>query len=179
MTRAALAAVAAALLLPAAATGYSTHPSLDEVAGWLAQRPAEVRCLTPAETLTDPVISFWGASAYVEIVDDRPSQHTVFGHGLCEKLLALHDGSWQGRYSLSGVAWAVLALTHESGHLRGWAWWKSEAKVNCWALRHVRYTAERLGASPDLAWAMRSWAFYWYRKQPPEYRLAGCRVPYP
>lgn len=178
--RAALLAALTLLLLAAPAAAYNTHPGLDATASWLAQRPVAVHCLTAAEAEADIAIQLFGAAAYVETTSDsRPANHTVFDHGLCEKLLAFQDGSWRGRYSLSAIAWAVFVLTHESGHLRGWAWWKSEARTNCWALRHVRYTALRLGVSDDLSYGIRSWAVYWYRGQPPEYRLAGCRIPYP
>lgn len=175
-----LLAALASLLLAAPAAAYSTHPELDATASWLAQRPVTVRCLTAAEAEADMAIQLFGAAAYVEITPDGgPENYTVFDHGLCEKLLAVKDDSWRGRYSLSAIAWAVLVLTHESGHLRGWAWWTSEARTNCWALRHARYVALRLGASDDLSYGIRSWAVYWYRKQPPDYRLAGCRIPFP
>lgn len=177
--RPALLAALLSLILAAPAQAFSTHPELDATASWLAQRPAEVRCYTQEEADQDVALTLFGAAAYVDVTPDGPSEYTVFSPGLCEKLLSIRDGSWRGRYSLSALAWAVLVLTHESGHLRGWAWWTSEAKTNCWALRHVRYTALRLGASDDLSLGIRSWAVYWYRQQPPEYRLAGCRIPFP
>lgn len=168
------------LLVAAEASAYANYPELDATASWLAQRPVEVRCLTQDEADVDPAIAYHGASAYVDVTaDDRPSDYAVFAPGLCEKLAALTDGSWRGRYTLSSLGWAVLVITHEAGHLRGWGWWRNEAKTNCWALRHIRYTALRLGASDDLAYGIRSWAVWWYRHQPPHYRLSGCGVPSP
>ncbi len=176
-----LAALAAflVLLLPGVAQGYDSYPELDETASWLALRPVTVHCLTEAETLADLNISFYGASAYVEITpEDRPADYTVFEYGLCERLHALYTGTWFGKYTLKGIAWAVLVITHESGHMRGWGWWKSEAKTNCWAARHTRYTALHLGPSV-LAPLIVSRAMEWFRGQPPEYQLPGCKVPTP
>lgn len=164
-------------LLAGTARASTTYPELDAVASWLALRPVEVRCLTQEESDADMNIAIWGAAAYVDVIDGRPSDYAVFSYGLCEKLLSIIDGSWRYRYTLSSLGWAVLVIAHESGHLRGHDWWLSESRTNCWALRHVRYTALRLGVSDDLALGIRSWALWWYLHQPPEYQLEGCNLP--
>lgn len=166
-------------LLAGTARASATYPELDAVASWLAMRPVEVRCLTQEESDADMNIVVWGASAYVEVIEGKPADYTVFSYGLCERLLSVLSNSWQGRYTLSSLGWAVLVIAHESGHLRGHGWWGSESRTNCWALRHVRYTALRLGASDDLARGIRSWASWWYWRQPSEYRLPGCKIPTP
>jgi hypothetical protein len=45
----------------------------------------------------------------------------------------------------------VLVLVNESFHLRHWSGRYSESNVECQAIRHFRYGAELLGASPALA----------------------------
>lgn len=164
-------------LLAGTARASTTYPELDAVASWLAMRPVEVRCLTQEESDADANIVIWGAAAYVNVIDGRPADYTVFSYGLCEKLLSVLSNSWKYRYTLSSLGWAVLVIAHESGHLRGHEWWLSESLTNCWALRHVRYTALRFGASEDLALGIRSWAAWWYLRQPPEYQLEGCKLP--
>ena len=173
-------AIGAALILASGASGYATYPKLDETASWLAQRSVEVRCLTEEETSTDVNIALFGASAYVEITPEgKPSDYTVFEHGLCEKLLALYSNTWYGTYTLKGIAWALLVITHEAMHMRGWPWWKDEARVNCWAIRHTRYTALHLGAADALSHLIVPRALWWFNHQPPEYQLPGCKVPTP
>lgn len=96
----------------------------------------------------------------------------------CDRLNAIVNDTWREQPTISGIGLAVLLFTHEAGHLRGWAWADNERVTNCWAVRHVRYTALHLGASDDLARNLSAWASYWYRHQPVNYRLPGCKTPY-
>lgn len=173
-------AVAALVLCVALvdAKAYATYPVLDETASWIAQRPVEVRCQTKYESENDPTIFFWGAEAYVNVAPEGgPEYYTVFRHGLCEQLLALHDGSWLGRYKARDVAWAVLVIAHESKHMRGGDVWTDEAITNCWAIRHVRYTALHLLAPFGLSVQLRDHAIMWFHRQPAPYNPSWCKLP--
>lgn len=144
-------------------------------------RDVSVRCQTPAESASDVHILL-GASAYVPgYLDARgrwhPDDYTVFAHGLCETLDAIIADDATG-YSLDDLAWAVLVLTHESGHLRGHRWSADEAKTECWAIRHVGYVAHRLGIVDEAARRLFvAQAVRIHRSLSAEYRLAGCRLP--
>jgi hypothetical protein len=48
-------------------------------------------------------------------------------------------------------ALAVLALVHETYHVRHWKWRQNEARVECQAIRHFRVGVQVLGGSPQLA----------------------------
>ena len=174
-----LAALCAALLLAVpAAQAWDSYPEIDETASWLSQRPVKVRCLTEAETAADFAISLWGASAYVLLAPDGgPEDYTVFEYGLCERLHALYTQTWYGTYTLRGVAWALLVIVHESGHMRGHGqWWKDEGKVNRWAIRHVRYAALHMFPNEHISYLLRDRARQWCEGQPDEYRTYGCEV---
>lgn len=152
---------------------YTTYPKIDAVASWLAMRKVEVRCLNTSESTSDIYISS-GAEAYVEGIYDkngvwRPRNYAVFKNGLCEELL-------QPR-RVSELAWAILVLTHESGHLRGWSWSANEAKTQCWAMRHFRYTANRLGYSTEGTNLLLAYALYWHKNMPAVYRGISCELP--
>lgn len=178
----ALLVVAAAFASEARA--YSVFAELNAVASWLAQRDVEVRCLTEDESSTDFVIAVLGAQAYVEgwldaKADWHPDDATVFKHGHCEALLALVGGDASG-YSVRDLALAILILTHESGHLRGHRWSADEAKTECWAIRHFRYVAERLGVSDrDARRLLFAHAVDIHSRLSAAYQQPGCKVPRP
>lgn len=151
------------------------------MASWLAQRPVQVHCLTQKETDNDEIIVFWGADAYVLGMKDdkgvwRPFDWTVFRHGLCEILLKLEAGQ-AADVPTEELAWAILVITHESGHLRGWGWSANEAKTQCWAMRHFRYVAQRFGVvdtAPLVAAALEL-----HSRMPLNYQLSSCKLPSP
>jgi hypothetical protein len=171
-----------ALWLASSASAYWTSPELDSAASWLAQRRVEVRCLTEAESADDFVIAS-GASAYVDGWFDRrgrwhPVNHTVFGYGVCETLIALLAGE-ADEFTVSDLAWALLVLTHESGHLRGHRWSADEAKTECWAIRHVGYVAARFGLDDSARRLIVAYALEHHRALPDVYHLPGCKLPEP
>lgn len=144
-------------------------PRLDAIASHFAGRPVHVECLTRLEANIDQVI-MWGAAAYVEgYIDGR-------GYGLCERLRDMLDGD-ASRWSAYSLAWAVLALTHETGHLKGHRWSGSEAKTECWAVQHVQAFGRRMGI-PALG-LLQALVNDLHRSLSPEYRLSTCRIPVP
>lgn len=172
-----LAALAASVSLPLSATAWDNYPTLNDTASWLAQRPVTVHCLTKRESELDLTISFWGAVAYVGIVEnDRPANYTVVAYPWCKVLRALRAGHAEA-WSSWHVVVAVLILTHEAGHLRGGLFppWKNEALVNCWAIRRVAAVAVlRFGVPVEAMPAFNHIAAGIYRHQPLEYRMRGC-----
>lgn len=173
--------VAVCLLAAAPALSYSQASALDGIASWLAMRPVEIRCLTKEESEQDSYIAAYGAAAYVLGEEDErgwhPVNYAVFSYGHCEPLLAYLSGD-ASAWTLDDVAWAILVLTHESGHLRGHRWSASEAQTQCWAMRHYRYVAQRLGVTdPAILSLMVRRALYWHSRMPTEYQLRGCALP--
>lgn len=172
----------ACLLLVPPAQGWGKDAFIDETATWLANgRKVHIRCLTEEESREDTLIGFWGASAYVEgWLDGRgywhPFRYSVFGYGICEPLQALRAGD-ASAWKVSDIAWALMALTHESGHLRGHRWSEDEALTQAWALRHTRYTAARFGVSGEALVLVMRHVVRWHLKLPQEYRTEACRNP--
>lgn len=178
------AAAVTAALAAAPAHAWRSYAPIDAAASWLAMRDVSVRCLTPEETANDPLIVFYGAVAYVDgwvELDGRwhPGDNAVFKHGICETLLALL--AWDARpYTVSDLAWALLVLAHESGHLRGHEWSGSEALTECWAIRHVGYVAAWFGVSdPAARRLIVALAVAHHRSLPIEYQLDSCKLPDP
>jgi hypothetical protein len=164
-----------AIALPASTSAYTTYPKVNEVASKIAMRPVEVRCPATVAWKTDFFAQ--GAWGYVFLGDD----HTTLSPLLCERLWGVinHDYS-EGALWTYGLA--VLVLTHESYHLRNSGWNASEAKVECAAIRHVRYVAQFLGATPEEANMIRWGALYYHWKlaaKAPAYHLTSCKVPRP
>lgn len=177
-----LVVVLTALVVASSASPYARNTTIDATASWLAMRPVSVRCLTQKESDEDPVIQ-WGAAAYVIGYSDsdgwHPLDYSVFSHGICEPLIALQAGDLSG-YSVGDLALSILVLTHESGHLRGWRWAADEAKTECWAIRHVRYVAQRLGVTdPLFLKKIVGIALSYHKAMDSSYRLASCKLPTP
>jgi hypothetical protein len=167
--------IVTALVCAGAANAFATYPVIDETSSWIAMRPVSAHCLTKAETAADFNMAVWGASAYVNVTDDgSPEDYAVYEYGLCEQLLALHNGQ---RVNTADLAWSILALTHESYHLRGAPGWMNEGRANCNAIRHVRYVALHLGADQSHSYSLLSAALVWFHRQPAAYRLPGCNLP--
>jgi len=160
------------------ATSYNRYQQLDDVASWLAGRPVTVRCFTAYESSKDPTISFWGASAYVEIEVDpetkqpiRPKDFTVVAHPICDDIWA------SSGVPTKDFAWAVLVIVHESGHLRGaqFPLWYDEGLVNCWALRRSVAVAQlKFGLLPENVPLFRKLVYKEFLSQPDHYNISGC-----
>lgn len=177
-----VAVLLAVLTLAAPAGAFTRHATLDDTASWLALRPVSVHCQSAAESAADPVVVYWGASGYVDVERNRqgkehPANHTVFAHGICEALVALMSGN-AGDHGVGALAWAVLVLAHESGHLRGHAWWRDEAKTQRWALRHFVATAVHLGIEEPAARLLLRFAVQHHRELDRAYLTPGCRKPW-
>jgi len=153
---------------------------LNAIASWLAGRPVRVKCLDAQESRSDKVIAL-GASAYVAGRVDRrgrwwPSRVTVFKDGICQRLWNALEGD-ASRWSARSLAWAVLVLTHESGHLRAAPWSGSEAETECWAVQHVQAVGRRLGI--EALELLQSLVNEQHRMLPGAYQQPGCIVPSP
>jgi hypothetical protein len=73
-----------------------------------------------------------------------------------------------------------LVLVHEAYHLRRWKWHRSEAKVECQAIRYFTTGAELLGASPQLANDLLPYALAAHARMVelfPNYRGRDCKLP--
>lgn len=177
---AAIAASFTCLLLATPAGGYEKYAPLNGLASWLAGRSVSVHCLTSDESVSDVGI-IQGATAYVDgWLDDEgewhPKDHTVFAYGVCESLMALKNRD-AAEYSVSELGWALLVLTHESGHLRGYWWSGYEDLTEVWALRHVRYAAWRLGFKEPESTMLLAEAVKHHNTLPEDYRSPECRKP--
>jgi hypothetical protein len=176
--RATLASVALATVLFAAApaSAYDRPPLLERVASYFAERPAELRCPSVDEWTSDPI---WGSAAssgrawgYTDMVNDYIVLHPT----LCVGALAVSDPALPAWQRATGV----LVLVHEAYHLRRWTWRRSEAKVECQAIRHFTAGAELLGASPQLANDLLPYALAAHARMVtlfPNYRNRHCRLP--
>jgi len=134
--------ILAFLVLAPTAGSYYKHNKLNEVASWIAMRPVEVFCYLDDEDEAPWTYGSWG---YV----DKPlgkQSYEALDFRLCEGAQNINDTNilkWQR-------ALGVLALTHESYHLRRWGGAGDEAKVECKAIRHWRYTAQKFGATNEI-----------------------------
>jgi hypothetical protein len=159
---------------PAAA--FDRPPLIERVAAVFAQRPVDVRCPSVQEWVSDPI---WGndpttqrAWGYTDMLDD----FSVIQPALCAGAQAVADATvpaWQR-------ATGVLVLVHESYHLRHWKWRRSEAKVECQAIRHFVEGAELLGASPALANDLLPYGLAAHNRMVrlyPNYREPRCKLP--
>lgn len=156
-----------------------------EVASWLAMRPVYVRCANNWEAQRDPYI-LNGAAAYVrgEFSEHGrwiPGDHAVVAPPHCDEFMAIARAQSDG-YEIDDLAFAVLVLTHESGHLRGWRRAtldsESEASTERWALRHVYAVARRIGLSHAAAAVVLWYAAEIHKQMSPSYLADDCRKPY-
>jgi hypothetical protein len=169
------AAVGMLLQAPVAAS-FDRPPRLEQVASVFALRPADVRCPSMQEWLTDPI---WGTNpnpqrawGYTDMVND----FSVIQPALCAGAAGVTDPALPAWQRATGV----LVLVHESYHLRHWKWRRSEAKVECQAIRHFVQGAELLGASPELANDLLPYGLAAHDRMVrlfPSYRDRTCRLP--
>ena len=102
-------------------------------------------------------------------------EHIVIHPALCAGALAVSDPGvplWQR-------ALGTLVLVHEAYHLRRWRSRRSEAKVECAAIRHFTVGAELLGASHELANELLPFALAGHQRVITlfrEYRDPGCKL---
>jgi hypothetical protein len=166
-----------ALVLPQSAFAYERDAPLEAFASRFAMRPAEVRCPSRPEwaefTLTqmgvdDPEIVYGVTHLFEDWV--------MLRQDLCAAARGVTDESIHP----SVRALAVLALVHESYHVRRWGWRRDEGQVECRAIQHFIVAARLLGASLELAQRLYWHAVVWHYgiAQPGSaYYRPGCRVP--
>lgn len=169
------------LLVPSTAVAYKNYPYLNAVASWLSQKPVTVRCYSAQESADDYFIGFWGASAYV-LIDEaiiRPYNYTVFAWPICEDLRSFRAGN-------AGIdeatVWAILVITHESGHMRGtnFPYWALEDRVNVWAIHRAYAVAVlKFGLADNIfsRFAFNRVVLDLYMRQPFNYRTRECQHP--
>jgi hypothetical protein len=175
-TLGAITLLVAVLSAPPRAAAYDRPPLLERVASFFAQRPAEVHCPSMLEWTGDPI---WGtdpneqrAWGYTDMMDD----HIVLHPALCAGAAAVTDETVPRWERAAGV----LVLVHEAYHVRHWAWRRSEAKVECQAIRHFRAGALLLGASRELANDLLPYALAAHDRMVrlyPLYHDPTCRLP--
>jgi hypothetical protein len=145
LVRATVAMSVIALAAATPAVSYNQDQGLNGIFSQLAGRKASVRCLTPKEARHDFYISF-GAAAYVPFVQlkDKPIRakgYGVFAPWVCENLIALERGDLSNQNAYD-VAFSVLVITHEAGHVRGYF---EEYAAECFALESLDKTLELFG----------------------------------
>jgi hypothetical protein len=172
-----LAAALLATLAPAAPISAYDRPALlERVASAFALRPAEVRCPSMAEWVSDPI---WGISPNPQRAwgyTDTVHEHVVLHPTLCAGAAGIADDKLPAWERAAGT----LVLVHEAYHLRPWRYRSNEAQVECRAIQSFTRCAELLGASPELANDLLPYALAAHARMIklfPEYRARRCRLP--
>jgi hypothetical protein len=164
------AAALLALAIAAPDQGRGAPDELSRVASLLAKRPVEVRCPTADVWARDPAaIGLW---SYANLRAD----YAALEPRLCAAALGVADRdipTWQR-------AAGVLALVHESHHLRRWKYRRNEAKVTCVAIREFTLAVLLLDATPEVANELLPYALALHIRTVelfPLYAAPGCRLP--
>jgi hypothetical protein len=162
--------VLAALICAAPAYGYTTSDELSHVSSVFANgRAWPVECIAPQES--DGSLDQW-----VFGFTDMAEHYVALRADLCP--LAEHPED--ETTSPWDRAIAVLALVHESYHVRNWSWRWNEARVECQAIRHFKIGVKLLGGSQQNADDLLPYALAWHfliARPGTPYFLSGCRVP--
>ena len=165
--------------------------ALSAVASELAGRPVRVRC----ESFWHALVNVDGNLGDVPFPNGRAASYTHVTRGMCKKLArfrnrperpelaCLAEFDWS-RFAAGGdpaatacseraddMAEALITLTHESMHLRGWA---DEAVAQCYALQEVAFTVERLGGSHQEGAAVASYLLSLQAFMPTDYQSSDC-----
>lgn len=166
-----VAAVLAVVLVgPGLASGYDEPVELGRVAATFAGRDVEVRCPSADEWAADPNAA--GVWSYAHLRRD----FMALSPALCGGALGVGDAdipAWQR-------AAGVLALVHESYHLRRWRYRRDEARVTCAAIRRFQVAVLLLGGSDAVANDLLPFALALHLRTVqvfPLYRSATCRLP--
>src|SRR3954465_11758868 len=169
-----LAAASTPRLDPFAATDL-TYPALNNLASHWAKRPVTVECAPdwPSWTADTDAEGSWG---YTWLDADW----TRVEPELCEA--ALEAGQDLTPREAWFTAIAVHVITHEAWHLRDWSLRANEARVECNAVKSDRKSFLLLGATPEQADSLYSWAWAFDQREGvlfPEYRYAYCKAKKP
>jgi len=162
--------VVAVLLAAAPASAYERSAELTRVAEVFARHDVVVRCPSAEEWAKDA--NGAGVWSYANIRGD----YVALQPALCAGAIGVADielPAWQR-------AAGVLALVHESFHLRRWRYRRDEARVMCAAIRQFTVAAQLLGASPAVANDLLPFALALHLRTVqlfPLYRPRSCRLP--
>lgn len=146
------------LVLAAPAVAYYQEPGINGVASRLAGKKVTVECATPDDQANDANFAIYGVEGYVEgWVDPTGRWHpypvAYFKDVHCQNLVAALAGDLSG-IDIHDLAWSLLVVVHESGHLRGAKWSGDEAKTECWAMQHARAALNMLGFRELIQWKL-------------------------
>ncbi|HYX76915.1 MAG TPA: hypothetical protein VE757_07045 [Gaiellaceae bacterium] len=171
-------------------TRSGNERALGAVATELAGRPAHVRC----ESFWHWVVNVGGNLGDVPFPDGRAADYTNITRGMCgelarfrrqperPELACLQQFDWT-RFdpgdpamaacskSANDMAEALITLTHESMHIRGWA---DEAVAQCYAIQEVAFTVEQLGGSRAEGAAVAAYALALQAYMPTDYQSGDC-----
>jgi hypothetical protein len=165
--------------------------ALSAVASELAGRPVHVRC----ESFWHSIVNVSGNLGDVPFPNGHAGSHTNITRGMCKELARFRSHperpelacltrfDWS-RFTggddpaatacserADDMAEALVTLTHESMHLRGWA---DEALAQCYALQEVAFTVERLGGSHEEGAAVASYQLSLQPFMPTDYQSNDC-----
>jgi hypothetical protein len=154
---------------------------LAALASQIAGRPVRVRC----PGVIGRLIGWDTVEGSVNFdAEGRPADETKLRPFACAELDALAEGRradvlscidrrhWCGRPE-DDIAVAVDVVTHESLHLSGI---RDEAQTECRSLETMAWTAEQLGATPQVAQRLAVWeATHAYLRMPEPYH-GGCSL---
>jgi hypothetical protein len=138
---------------------------LASIAGEIAQRKVSVHCQGRVGELIDAD----GEYGSVSFTANGPGDRAGLDRPICTALARLEQGE---PVSVGDGSLAVEALAHEAYHLAGV---RDEAATQCYALQAMRYVAERLGVSGEVADAYVAAAVARYPSLPDAYRSFECR----
>jgi hypothetical protein len=140
--------------------------ALGAVATQLAGRPVHVRC----ESFWHSVVGVGGNLGDVPFPDGRAASYTHVTRHMCDELARFRREP--DRADLThDMAEALITLTHESMHMRGWA---DEAVAQCYAIQEVAFTVEQLGGSGEEGSKVAAYALAMQPYMPEEYQSSDC-----
>jgi hypothetical protein len=165
--------------------------ALSAVASELAGRPVHIRC----ESFWHSIVNVDGNLGDVPFPNGRAAPYAHVTRGTCKELArfrrrperpelaCLTQFDWS-RFMGTGdpaatacseraedMAEALVTLTHESMHMRGWA---DEALAQCYALQEVAFTVERLGGSYQEGATVASYLLSLQPFLPTDYQSSEC-----
>lgn len=174
--------VAFIAILATPAVAYYQEPGLNGIASTLAGRKVEIRCYTKAEQAEIQYFNEYKAQGYVEWKTLGGKKWAVpvahFRAGHCKRLQRLAAGNLEG-VVWHEMAWSLMVLMHETGHMVGKKWSFSEPRTQCWAMKQYERTLAMFGyTDPDFLRAMwHSLTYIHLYEIPIFYQLQTCKLP--
>jgi hypothetical protein len=160
--------------------------ALSGVATQLAGRSVHVRC----ESFWHSIVGVGGNLGDVPFPGGRAAGYTHITRHMCDELArfrhtperpelaCLEQVDWSRfqpgdacSQGASDMAEALITLTHESMHMRGWA---DEAVAQCYAIQEVAFTVEQLGGSNAEGAAVAAYALAMQAYMPTDYQSSDC-----